>query len=161
MLLSACSFDSHRPLSDLGPHSDTNQICSRISWHLCNFYSAEELRDSFIKMFHSQNSDNEPITSRYCNIYDVTNGAARFVFVQVPNGPQNVPMFSLFCYQRIDSSFVLKNYIPVSEFWYRDVLGSNLELLTPTNLVVFTEGEYVKVSYRSRTLVVMSTNLTF
>ena len=155
--LSACNSNTSK-ITRKPKHEYT--INSTISWQLCSFQNVEELQDEFTKMIKSLKTS-DLFLDRMCNTYRITNGAASFVFVQIPNGLRGMPIFSLYCYQKTDSRFVLRSYIPVCEFWYRDILGHDLQLMTPTNLAVFNDKEYTKVVYRNRLIFAVSTNWYF
>ena len=129
-----------------------------ISWFLCNFYSFEELTNAFTEIANHKVGNDKKITNDGFKLFQITNGITLFTFVQVNNGAQGVPMFGLFCYQHTESIIILRNYVPVNEFWYRDILGKDLESFRLEKLNIFNDGEYIKVGYRNKIIFSASTN---
>ena len=61
-------------------------------------------------------------------------------------------MFSLYCYQHAFGRIFLRGYVPVNEFWYKDVHDHM------HNVDVYNEGEYTKATYRGAVVFSVSTN---
>lgn len=131
---------------------------SCIAWNLCSFKSLDELNRAFVDI-HAKRIETDGF-----KVYQITNGNSSYTFVQSFNGPRGVPTFNVFCYQHLESGIILRCYVPVSEFWYRDILGADLSLMKPAqpeSLKIFNEGGSTKVGYRNKIIFEVSTNWIF
>ena len=144
----SCSNQGCQPV----PRSDDG---SCIAWNLCNFKSLDELNRAFVDI-HAKRIETDGF-----KVYQITNGSSFYTFVQSFNGPRGVPTFNVFCYQRFESGIILRSYVPVSEFWYRDILGEHLsrkQSALPESLSIFNEDRHTKVGYRNKIIFEVSTN---
>ncbi len=126
---------------------------SFIDLELMEFYSHEEFRAAFKKVMKQVDD-----VDRF-QLTEVTNGLVRFRFVQCNNGPRSVAMFSLFCYQQIaNSSWLLRGYIPINDYFFTKNPGSNF---WNQKITTHTDGEYTKAYFRDILVFTISTNSVF
>ena len=77
--------------------------------------------------------------------YQVTNGPARWVFVQVFDAPRGIGMFNLHCYELVKrDTWLLHAYVPVFDHFYTNGVDRELTFrLDPDYLQAVYRGEVV------------------
>ena len=87
-------------------------------------------------------------------MHQVTNGPARWVFIQVGNAPRGLNMFNLYCYeQEKPGNWLLRAYVPVNAAYYTNSLDRELHIQTDDDslkvlfrgAVIFTSGSQQKL----------------
>ena len=123
---------------------------SFIAINLTELDTSEQIQAAF------QHIVNQRVQTDGFRKFQATNGSADFFFIQCYNCPRGVPMFSMFCYQRIESGhWLLRGYVPVNDYDYTDAPGKDF---SSQALKIFNEGGYTQVTFRNATIFSISTN---
>lgn len=112
---------------------------SRLDARLTEADSVEDIenmtRASLAEIFSPAN-----IAGSY-TMHQVTNGSARWVFVQVGNAPRGLNMFNLYCYEQEKlGNWLLRAYVPVNAYYYTNGLDRSLTFKI--------SGDYVEAIFR-------------